>query len=146
MIITLTMTEFTESWEGDGMRPGDNSRSDSWTGQLVGIKLTENETSNIYLSQAVEEYPRRQELSTSIEDVQCWLTERVARLEWAAEWSKFFGLVQDDGWYVGVDYASADEPEIYDSCGNYITIVPQNIKPGDFEALADVVVDAFDEM
>jgi hypothetical protein len=145
MLVKLEETRFCDDWEGDGMRPGDNSRSHEWLGQLITIELSEKEQENTFLCQAVKEYNRRQGIDITADDVISAVTKRAAHLTWCSEWKKFHKKVIDY-WYVGTDYAPDDRPEVYDTIGNYILIVPTNIDPGDFNALAKVVEEALEEM
>ena len=146
MLIKLEETQFCDDWEGDGMRPGDNVRSHDWVGQFVIIELSEEERDNKFLVQAAHEYNRRQKIDVTTNDVINTVTKRSAHLTWCAEWKKFHKKVIDDFWYVGTDYAPDDRPEVYDKFGNYITIVPTIIKPGDFNALSVIVDEALEEM
>ena len=145
MKIACTEKEFTEAWEGDGMRPGDNIRSMSWIGQLVTIELTEKERKDPPLVQAAKEQDRRQELSTTPEDVEKAIKDRYAHITWCKAWSKFYHQVQD-GWYVGTDYAPPDRPEIYDDLGNFVCFLPEEILPGNFDKLKPIVAEAFEEL
>lgn len=140
MRITITETEFRDSWEGDGMRPGDNIRSHSWTGQFVTITLDGDE--NVFLATAVKEYDRCQPISITPEQVEQAIISRAAHLAWCAAWSTYYHQDQG-GWYVGTDYAPADRPEVYDDGGNFIGFLPKSVNPGDFATLAPLVSEMF---
>ena len=146
MLIRLEETQFCDDWEGDGMRLGDNVRSHEWTGQLVTIELSDKERDNSFLVQAASEYGRRQGIDVTALDVASAVTKRSAHLAWCAEWKKFHKKIIDDMWYVGTDYAPDDRPEVYDTIGNYILIVPTSVAPGDFDALSILVDEALGEM
>lgn len=143
MKISLAETKFSSSWEGDGMRRGDNIRSDSWTRYYVQIDMTEDESE--YLVSAIKEYDRQRSLAKTVDQVESDLINRAAHLEWCAKWSKFYRQDQG-GWHVGIDCAPADRPEIYDDGGNFIGFLPRDITPGDFTALTAIVSEMFAEM
>lgn len=144
MLVKLEETQFSDSWDGDGMRSGDNIRSHEWTGQLVTIELSNDDDD--FVKQAVGEYSRCQSIETTISNVTHDIVIRATHLRWCVEWQAFYKKIIDDYWYVGTDYAPDDRPEVYDKIGNFLTVVPTTIKPGDFEALSIVVEEALGEM
>lgn len=144
MKIVLTETEFSCSWEGDGMRRGDNIRTHTWLGQRVTITL--DGTDDAFLLQAVQEYDKTQPLEITIQEVEGDLLDRAAHLAWVAAWEPYYKQAQPGGWYVATTYAPDDRPEVYDDGGNYLFIVPRSAQPGDFTTLKGLVREAMEEM
>ena len=142
MKITLTPKTFTESWEGDGMRRGNNIRSHTWEGYLVSISLTPEEMKDACLVNAANPLTRQVSLDTTEEEIRSSIMRGADHLRWAEAWSKYFGQVKDDYWYVGTDYAPVDRPEVYDNYGNFIMTVPRDVEPGDFKKLSALVDEA----
>lgn len=144
MLVKLEETRFCDDWEGDGMRSGDNVRSHEWVGQFVTIELSDDDDK--FIRRAVGEYSRRRNIETTISDVTSDINARASHLKWCEAWQEFYNKVIDDYWYIGTDYAPDDRPEVYDKIGNYITIVPTTIRPGDFKALSVIVDEALEEI
>jgi len=142
MKITTTETEFFDSWEGDGMRPGDNVRSESWTGQWITIDLEGDE--NPFLLAAIKEFDRRQSINTTPESVEARLMARAGHLAWCAAWATYYHQDQG-GWHVGTDYAPDDRPEVYDSGGNFLGFLPKSVVPGDYATLSPLVDEMFED-
>ena len=153
MEIALTRKIFHDEWKEDRMCSGDSIRSREWEGQLLTIELNNNDNDNKFLVSVVEEAMnhRRLSLSVTVEEIKTYILNRAKRLEWAYGWASYYGIVRKspntpDGFRVGIDYTSPDNPEVYTPDGNYICRVPQDIEPGNFVELEKYVLEYLEEL
>jgi len=148
MNIQVRKAKETYHYEGDGLRMGDNIRTATLEGYEVRIDLTPVELRDKFLVKATEEFSGFHTGHVGSKDeIRAKLLKRAKHLRWCAEWAKFYHQPQtEEGWYVGTDYASSDDPGIYDRVGNRMMDLPRDIPPGDFKAVEKRLDEAWEPM
>jgi len=139
MEIKLLKKGLVECWEDD-IPNNTNILSITWTGYQVNIILTDSEQKDSNILKAVNEYPKRVDLSYTRIKIKKEIKNRIAHLNWCDAWSQYYNQPQDWGWYISTDYTSEDQPAI--CCDDkFICLLPNNIKPGDFEAVKTIILE-----
>ena len=139
MEIKLLKKGLVECWEDD-VPNNTNILSITWTGYQVNIILTNSEQKDSNILKAVNEYPKRVDLSYTRIKIKKEIKNRITHLNWCDAWSQYYNQPQNWGWYISTDYTSEDQPAI--CCDDkLICLLPNNIKPGDFEAVKTIILE-----
>jgi len=139
MEVDLKRKENTVTWEGDGMRPGDNIRAKTEMILLVIVELDSQEKEDTTVVQVAKEFDGKKTNRISVSDIETDIKERIAYLKWCAAWKSFFNQKVANYFYVGTDFAPPDRPEVYDYYGNFLMILPKEVAPGDFATISKIL-------